>query len=97
MEDSEEDDADDVIDQEEDMQDEEEKQVAEVEEEEEEEEEIDDGVESEDPVKSIKAFKRLVVSVLEENEMDKKRACKMEIIDFLNLLKIMNEKGIHFK
>ena len=79
------------------MQDEEEKQVAEVEEEEEEEEEIDDGVESEDPVKSIKAFKRLVVSVLEENEMDKKRACKMEIIDFLNLLKIMNEKGIHFK
>ena len=69
----------------------------EVDDEEEEDEEIEDMEESEDPVKSIKAFKRLVVSMLEENEMDKKRACKMEIIDFLNLLKIMNEKGIHFK
>jgi hypothetical protein len=29
--------------------------------------------------------------------MSQKRACKMEIIDFLNLLKIMNENGIHFK
>jgi len=89
----------DGIDQEEDMQDEEEKQVPEEVDEEEEDEEIEeeDGEESEDPVKSIKAFKKLVVSVLEENEMDKKRACKMEIIDFLNLLKIMNEKGIHFK
>jgi hypothetical protein len=67
------------------------------EEEEDEEIEEEEGEESEDPVKSIKAFKKLVVSVLEENEMDKKRACKMEIIDFLNLLKIMNEKGIHFK
>ncbi len=67
--------------------------------EEEEDEDIDeeDGEESEDPVKSLKAFKKLVVSILEENEMDKKRACKMEIIDFLNLLKIMNEKSIHFK
>lgn len=89
----------DGIDQEEYMQDEEEKQVPEEVDEEEEDEEIEeeDGEESEDPVKSIKAFKKLVVSVLEENEMDKKRACKMEIIDFLNLLKIMNEKGIHFK
>jgi len=89
----------DGIDQEVDMQDEEEKQVPEEVDEEEEDEEIEeeDGEESEDPVKSIKAFKKLVVSVLEENEMDKKRACKMEIIDFLNLLKIMNEKGIHFK
>jgi hypothetical protein len=53
--------------------------------------------EDSDPVKSIKAFKRLVVKTLEENEMDQKRACKMEIIDFLNLLKIFNEQGIHFK
>lgn len=50
-----------------------------------------------DPVKSIKAFKKLVVRTLEENQMQEKRACKMEIIDFLNLLKIFNEKGIHFK
>lgn len=50
-----------------------------------------------DPVKNIKAFKLLVVSTLEKNEMLEKRACKMEIMDFLNLLKIMNEQGIHFK
>lgn len=82
------------------MQDEEEvkeAEVPEVDEEEDDEEIEEEGEESEDPVKSIKAFKKLVVAVLEENEMDKKRACKMEIIDFLNLLKIMNEKGIHFK
>ena len=54
-------------------------------------------VESDDPVKCIKAFKRLVVKTLEENEMSEKRACKMEIIDFLNLLNIFNERGIHFK
>lgn len=29
--------------------------------------------------------------------MEGKRACKMEIMDFLNLLKIFNEQGIHFK
>ena len=62
-------------------------------------EELDDDSDSdsEDPIKSIKAFKRLVIRTLEENEMSQKRACKMEIIDFLNLLKIMNENGIHFK
>jgi len=68
--------------------------------EEEEMEEEEDGEESKednDPVKSIKAFKRLVVKALEDNQMDQKRACKMEIIDFLNLLKIFNEQGIHFK
>jgi len=53
--------------------------------------------EAEDPVKSIKAFKQLVVGTLEENEMQEKRACKMEIMDFLNLLNIFNQKGIHFK
>lgn len=53
--------------------------------------------ESEDPVKSIKAFKQLVVATLEENEMQEKRACKMEIMDFLHLLNIFNQKGIHFK
>ena len=66
----------------------------------EEEEAIDDEEskdDSDDPIKSIKAFKKLVISILEENQMQDKRACKMEIMDFLNLLKIFNEKGIHFK
>ena len=53
--------------------------------------------ESADPVKNIKAFKDLVVATLNDNEMNEKRACKMEIIDFLNLLRIFNEKGVHFK
>lgn len=55
------------------------------------------GDDDNDPVKSIKAFKKLVVRTLEDNNMHDKRACKMEIIDFLNLLKIFNEAGIHFK
>jgi hypothetical protein len=51
----------------------------------------DNEEESNDPVKSIKAFKTLVIKTLEDNEMDKKRASKMEIMDFLNLLRIFNE------
>lgn len=51
-------------------------------------EEDDDG--EVDPIKSIKAFKKLVVKTLEDNQMNDKRACKMEIMDFLNLLNIMN-------
>ncbi len=69
-------------------------------EEKDEEEKMNDQEEEEkeqDPVKSIKAFKSLVVKTLEDNQMQEKRACKMEIMDFLNLLKIFNEKGIHFK
>jgi hypothetical protein len=50
-----------------------------------------------DPLKDIKAFKKIVVTALIDNKMDQKRASKMEILDFLNLLKIFNEKGIHFK
>lgn len=57
----------------------------------------DDGDNCSDPLKSVKAFKKLVVKTLEDNNMADKRACKMEIIDFLNLLKIFNEAGIHFK
>lgn len=53
--------------------------------------------ESNDPVQNIKAFKKMVVKTLEDNAMNEKRACKMEIIDFLNLLNIFNEKGVHFK
>ena len=59
--------------------------------------ELGDNEEDNDPVKSIKAFKKLVVTTLEDNQMNDKRACKMEIIDFLNLLNIMNKAGIHFK
>jgi hypothetical protein len=64
---------------------------------EEEEESEGEEEESDDPVKSIKAFKKLVVGLLEDNDMSDKRACKMEIIDFLNLLNIFNDKGVHFK
>lgn len=53
--------------------------------------------ESTDPIKNIKAFKELVVKTLNDNEMSDKRACKMEIMDFLNLLRIFNEQGVHFK
>ncbi len=60
---------------------------------EEEMEEVGEG----DPVSCIKAFKAMIVSILEDNQMNDKRACKMEIIDFLNLLRIFNEKGVHFK
>lgn len=67
------------------------------------EEEVDDdkmeeeAEESNNPVQNIKAFKKMVVKTLEDNAMNEKRACKMEIIDFLNLLNIFNEKGVHFK
>ena len=54
-------------------------------------------MESEDPLESVKAFKKLLVHVLEVNELDKKRAAKMEILDFLTLLNVMNAAGIHFK
>ena len=47
--------------------------------------------ESTDPRKSIVAFKKVVVKTLEENKMSDKRAVKMEIMDFLNLLEIFNE------
>jgi hypothetical protein len=59
--------------------------------------EDEESKENDDPIKNIKAFKGMVVKILEDNEMNEKRACKMEIMDFLNLLKIFNEKGIHFK
>ena len=71
---------------------EEEKDEDEDEEEMDEEESKDD-----DPLKSIKGFKAMVVKALIDNERDQKRACKMENIDFLNLLKIFNDIGVHFK
>ena len=49
-----------------------------------------------DPLESRAAFKQLLIKTLEDNEMDKKRAAKMEIIDFLTVLNAMNQVGIHF-
>ena len=49
-----------------------------------------------DPLESRAAFKQLLIKTLEENEMDNKRAAKMEIIDFLTVLNAMNQVGIHF-
>ena len=50
-----------------------------------------------DPMTSRAAFKALVVKTLEDNDLDKKRAAKMEILDFLTALNAMNSVGIHFK
>ena len=50
-----------------------------------------------DSINSIYGFKKKVVSILEESKMSEKRASKMEIIDFLELLNVFNAAGIHFK
>ena len=64
-----------------------------VEEENNQEGQIDDS----DPLTSLPAFKQLVIDVLEKNDLSQKRAAKMEAIDFLNLLSVLNSQGIHFK
>ena len=38
-----------------------------------------------DPKTCLIAFKKLVIDLLEENELDQKRAAKMEILDFLKV------------
>lgn len=58
-----------------------------------EEEAVDQG----DPVESKPAFKAYLLNVLTSNELDQKRASKMEILDFLTLLNCLNKAGIHFK
>jgi 18S rRNA (adenine1779-N6/adenine1780-N6)-dimethyltransferase len=50
-----------------------------------------------DPLTCLVTFKELVIEVLESNDLATKRAAKMEIMDFLNLLSKLNAKGIHFK
>lgn len=50
-----------------------------------------------DPLTSRAAFKRLVISTLEAEDLLSKRASKMEILDFLTCLNAMNKVGIHFK
>lgn len=65
-----------------------------------EEEEMEDDVvdaESGDPMTDRAAFKRLIISCLESEDLLSKRAAKMEILDFLSLLNSMNKAGIHFK
>jgi len=50
-----------------------------------------------DPMTCLIAFKKLVIDLLEDNELDQKRASKMAIVDFLNLLALFNGQGIHFR
>ena len=60
------------------------------------EEEMNDGEEKEYK-ECLNEFKEKVMNVFKENEIIDRRPIKMEIIDFLNLLKICNDIGIHFK
>ena len=53
--------------------------------------------ENEKEKSDLKAFKEKIMKVLEEGKMGEKRACKMDIMDFLNLLNVFNNAGIHFK
>lgn len=50
-----------------------------------------------DPVESQAAFKAYLLHTMVSNELDQKRASKMEILDFLTLLNCLNKAGIHFK
>lgn len=42
-------------------------------------------------------FKNKILEILEKNEYSLKRAIKMDIDDFLKLLDVFNNEGIHFK
>ena len=50
-----------------------------------------------DSMTCLIAFKKKVTDVLDNNDLGQKRASKMEIMDFLNLLSLFNAEGIHFK
>lgn len=52
----------------------------------------DDGLKEE-----LIEFKKKIVQILESNDYNLKRAIKMDIDDFLKLLDIFNNNGIHFK
>ena len=60
-------------------------------------EDLEECADDTDPMTSRAAFKQLVISTLEGEELSAKRAAKMEILDFLTLLNAMNQNGIHFK
>ena len=49
-----------------------------------------------DPTSCLITFKKIIIDILEENDLATKRAAKMEIMDFLNLLSLFNAAGIHF-
>ena len=50
-----------------------------------------------DPMVSRAAFKTYMLKVMIDDGLDQKRAAKMEILDFLTLLNVLNKAGIHFK
>ena len=54
------------------------------------------GASSGDPKTCVIAFKQIIVDILQKNDLDQKRAAKMEILDFLTLLNLFNQQGIHF-
>ena len=59
--------------------------------------EMDNEVEEVDLKKEISIFKEKILNLLKENKYETNRAIKMDIDDFLNLLNIFNNNGIHFK
>ena len=59
---------------------------------------VDDGAQvTGDPMTCLVAFKNKIVNILEDNDLAQKRAAKMDIVDFLQLLSKMNEQGVHFQ
>ena len=62
-----------------------------------EEEVIEDNEDETEEITTLRRFKKMIIGILENNDMAKKRAAKMEIMDFLNLLRLFNEAGVHFK
>ena len=55
---------------------------------------MEDGPEDDD---KLKEFKAKIVEILEENKLITKRSAKMDNTDFLQLLSVFNEAGIHFR
>jgi hypothetical protein len=45
----------------------------------------------------VKEFKQKIVDLLEDNKLITKRAAKMDLTDFLQLLSVFNTSGIHFR
>lgn len=57
----------------------------------------DEDMGDEGPIESKKVFRDYLINVLVSCDLEKKRASKMEILDFLTLLNCMNQAGIHFR
>jgi 18S rRNA (adenine1779-N6/adenine1780-N6)-dimethyltransferase len=56
----------------------------------------DAAMEDAPPDDSSEAFKARVIGVLERNALDQQRSGKMSQDDFLRLLSLFNEAGVHF-